>query len=360
MFYNTDFSGYRPYGVLYVLKVSTDADSVGVGDTLLVGIVGYHNDTSGFVTSSTADTVTISIPTTEDTYTQGQKYYWDGNNSSADVGYYSDEEEAKSYGLTHYRVYWLDIVLVLNPRVDTTTNKLSGRTDTTYCLMRDGDDYRASFNVSIGGRSIAFAVGGYYNTDYVLKDNPAYLTVNPTAAATNLNLKNDFKDGDTNGVKIGEYSFSTQSAAYEKVYYWGGDEGDKTVAYYFNVSASPIGVANDMPFFIRHVVADKSNTNPINGFYFEIGIASNQGNGTVWYDGTFSDAATMVGNKDYISPKVITESTVRSDEWFLAHWEDSGDIRIRLDTERSSVTDLEKLRSGRYTATIYFNVYSEY
>jgi len=351
MFYNTDFSGYRPYGILYVLKganLNSEGNSL-VETRLMVGMVGYHNDSSSFVPSSSSAPVTIYLPSTEDSYTEGRKYYWDGNNDLVDRGDGSG---------THYKYYWLDLVLILNPRVDTTTNKLSGRTDTTYCLMRDGDDYRASFNVNIGGRSVAFAIGGYYNTTYNSEDHPypAYLTVNPTAAATNLNLKKEFTNGNT--VKIGEYTFSTQTVD-------GGNAlGDSAPTYYFSVSSSPMGEANDSPFFIRHVVADKNNTNPINGFYFEIGLESNQGNGTVWYDGTFTDAATMVSSgtngTNYISPKVIEETTTRKDQWAWNnfHWEDSGDIKIRLNTNKSNESDLEQLRSGRYTATIYFNVYS--
>jgi len=346
MFYNTDFSGYRPYGVLYVLKGSTNADSTGTGDTLLVGMVGYHCDSSGFVESSSADTVTINIPATKDGYTKGEKYCWDGYNDAEDRGQYSG---------THYRVYWLDLALVLNPRVDTNTNKLSGRSDTTYCLMRDGNDYRASFNVNIGERAIAFAMGGYYNTEKTTTENAAYLTVNPTAAATNLNLKNEFKD-DGKTVKIGEYNFSTQSGV------------STGVKYYFDVSSSTMGidVANDTPFFLRHVVADKTNTNPINGIYFKVGLKSNQGNGTVWYDGTYEGRSlfeTGTNGTDYISPKVIKETTTRYDEWnYVYHWEDSGDILIKLNTDsgKSTIDELSELRAGRYAATIYFNVYSEY
>jgi len=344
MFYNTDYSGYRPYGILYVLKGSTSKGTGGSGDRLMVGMVGYHNDSTGFVTSSTSDTVVINIPSTNDTYIPGEKYCWDGYNDNIDRG--------KRSG-THYRVYWVDLVLILNPRVDTETNKLSGRGDTTYCLMRDGNDYRASFNVTIGGRAIAFAIGGYYNAERNTDANPAYLSVNPTAAATNLDLKNELKNG--NQVKIGEYNFSTQTVNKGKA---------MSVTYYFNVSSSSLGSANDTPFFIRHVNADKTNTNPINGLYFKIGVKSNQGNGTVWYDGTFSGTSSFdsgINRNDYISPKAIMESTVRNDQGNSKyHWEDSGDIMIKLNTDSglSSEDELKELRAGRYTATIYFNVYS--
>lgn len=173
-------------------------------------------------------------------------------------------------------------------------------------------------------------------------------------------------------IDIGRYYFTTEAVRKDLV------ESDRPQSspYHMFVSASRDPFTNDENnfFAMRHRdVSDTATINARNGFYFLIGLISNNG-GEVWFNGTgeFDDTAVNKYSNGSLESKFRFEQMTQYslnegidysiNEGFTRSFYDDGLIQIKMNEVKNAERDghgAVDLSAGVYDATIYIHMINE-
>ena len=253
-----------------------------------------------------------------------------------------------------WNAFWIDVVLVLPTE---TRKDLADKGD---IQVFGANDYQAAFRIQVNGQidedgnqipggAYTVYMNGYYGTEEPDSSGSVIFTVNPNAAATNINLSS-MNPGDS--ISIGSYYYSTKGFR-NKDFYSPNAEGDLNYRPFkmFVSSSDDPNTGGDM-FYLKHVYASAENTSAALNIPFKIMLASDDylvgnktfsGNGS--YSGSNGNDNLLVGNYEF-------EISRQGEDFKVYTWADQGDIYFILDES----VQMDELVSGYYTSNIYIHL----
>ena len=257
---------------------------------------------------------------------------------------------------------------------------IAGQTKNWEFYIGKASDYQAGFKIEFteekDGQSRSLGtymimLTGYVGSGNALDDEKMLFTVTPNDNSYALDIASLEKNNAE--IDIGSYYFTTEAVRSGLV------ESDRPQSspYHMFVSASRDPFINDDNnfFAMRHRdVSDTATINARNGFYFLIGLRSNNGGDTVWFDGTgeFDDTAIEKFSDGSLESKFRFEQMTQYslnggidysiNEGFTRSFYDDGLILIKMNENKNADRDgneVVDLSAGVYDATIYIHMINE-
>ncbi len=270
----------------------------------------------------------------------------------------------KKFNGKKIKAAWLDVVLVMDPFVNTETGLISENgvditdaSNTKYGYVIGSDDiYTTSFKVDVRntGESFLFNMNGYYQrkSPGVSDDGfSSIVSVFPNANATSFDVKSLKADNSSlsSETVIGGYNFTTNSKTSNNKF----DVNSAKV--YFFASSSPNGSVSGDKFVLKYVSpisgVTVSNLNKFNSVTYEIGLKG-VSKITKWFDGT-DKFGTIDLYQDALQATTLVERASNRDMWTIRVFDD-GEILLRI------IGDVDDLSAGRYRSDIYFHVVTDW
>ncbi|MGN0906195.1 MAG: hypothetical protein ACI4NM_03525 [Bullifex sp.] len=269
-----------------------------------------------------------------------------------------------TYNGTAITAAWLDVVLVMDPFVNTGTglitqngSDITDNENSNYgYVIGTQDIYTSSFTVHVNDteQNYLFNLNGYYQrSDPDVNNNgfSSIISVFPNANATSFDVKTLKPDNDTisDEIVIGGYNFTTNSKVVTN-----RPSEDSAKAYFF-VSSSPDGTIAGNKFTLKYVSpisgVTVANLNPYNSVTYEVGLSGKAGTER-WFDGT--DKYGSLNLQNSALKAVTTVEKAANQNKYTIRVFDEGSILLRISG------DVERLSAGRYRSDIYFHVVTDW
>lgn len=263
-----------------------------------------------------------------------------------------------------YDAIWWDVCLVMEPEVDTQTNKVQASDGQTYNLTPTDSYYTAILQVTIkcGEISETFDIylQGYYKSDNISTDpdtTSIIMTVSKLSTANTLDIAEMISSGTSQPVAT--YGFTST------VKYDGDTSG--TVSLFLSSASNGMAAAPG-EFTLRHIGTNGSvsyrdtvhNSVPFNAIITSTkGTKANAGStNSVTYDGTDYFGNPNTPNNYLVVP---AQTTYDQDNRTLTRWADNGEILVTIPSTRSdgSAINVDGLVAGQYTSDIYVHVVTD-
>ncbi|MCF0238041.1 MAG: hypothetical protein HUK24_05535 [Sphaerochaetaceae bacterium] len=309
--------------------------------------------------------------------------FYIGEDTNSTKYVYSTNSLEGKYGA----IYW-DLVLVFKNNVNTTNDNVLGSAG-TYNLVRSDKFYNAIIKITLEKLDTAgnptetiektLVIHGFYDGDSGSKKSGlasdttkvCTLSVNPTASASNINLKQAYGSGEK--INVGTYNLITNSIATSTT-------TPATVSSVGSInivlsSKNDPSVPSDEGFVLKHVgnngVLDgyTSNKNTVKYNAYIISDNVNQGrnkNNTssseVAFDGT-SIVNNNLSSGNFNSMQIVPSNYILIDGKYIYSWTNTGTIAIEIpdnQTINGQAVDVEKLVTGLYTSNIYIHVITDF
>ena len=270
---------------------------------------------------------------------------------------------------------WVDVILYL-PK---------DGVDLSYALS--AHDYYCNFDISVdlvaGDGSSTYvdswsmSFNGYVNEKPETGEKPiVFFNVTPSPEAYAIDIDNQMNDLlSTSGIQIGTFSLETQAfmdSGYndipENVKYT--YQKGNMYSIFASSSDDPFNKQGDKFKLILDGLESYTDLADSYQFEYEVGLAKNNNDTPVWYDGTMSvgegqniTSTKSNNNSSLLNSADVTQSMGDNHQGYSLFFHiDDGPIYIRAAQGVNGVTrtQLENLTAGVYSSKIYFHVVSKY